>query len=341
MKINISDFSHTLEFSTVSELTERINRAAAAGRPFLWAVDYELSRGLFVADPLEQQHVLFRTPSCRNYEPNCGADCATSAKKLEIVRRVSYEHYKQQYDVIQQGLRHGDSFLANLTTCTEVSSEWSLEEIFRGTHSDFGLYIPGVLACFSPERFVRITDNGTISSFPIKGTINALLPDARRRILEDHKELCEHRTIVDLIRNDLGMVATGVRVVSFRDVTTIESAGAAILQVSSHISGTLPATWRDDLGTTIMKLLPAGSICGAPKEATVELIRRAEDGQDRGFYTGVFGYFDGRRMDSAVLIRMVESRDGRLFYRSGGGVTVNSDPVDEYSELFSKIYLPG
>ncbi|MPM90244.1 Anthranilate synthase component 1 [bioreactor metagenome] len=79
---------------------------------------------------------------------------------------------------------------------------------------------------------------------------------------------------------------------------------------------------------------------GAPKSSTLKLISESE-GEERGFYTGVFGYFNGYSLDSAVLIRFIErAEDGRMFYRSGGGVTINSTCTEEYDEIMKKIYIP-
>ena len=112
-----------------------------------------------------------------------------------------------------------------------------------------------------------------------------------------------------------------------------------ILQTSSEISGQLPDGWQNELGTLLFKLLPAGSISGAPKAATQKLIRQAE-GLPRGYYSGVFGYFDGQPLDSDVLIRFIEKVDNRYYFRSGGGITVNSQAKEEYQEILEKIYLP-
>ena len=86
-------------------------------------------------------------------------------------------------------------------------------------------------------------------------------------------------------------------------------------------------------------MLPAGSISGAPKRSTVNTIRKAEK-INRGYYTGVFGYYDGETLDSAVMIRYIENENGNYYFRSGGGITVNSNPEEEYQEVLDKIYLP-
>ena len=85
-------------------------------------------------------------------------------------------------------------------------------------------------------------------------------------------------------------------------------------------------------------LLPAGSILGAPKSKTLEIILKAEN-YDRGFYTGVSGWFDGQNLDSCVMIRFIEKENGKLFFKSGGGITHLSKFADEYTEMQNKIYV--
>ncbi|MFA5196473.1 MAG: chorismate-binding protein, partial [Bacteroidales bacterium] len=69
-------------------------------------------------------------------------------------------------------------------------------------------------------------------------------------------------------------------------------------------------------------------------------ISKEADQYDRGFYTGVFGYFDGSSLNSAVMIRFIEKQGDKLFYKSGGGITFDSKSDDEYRELKEKIYIP-
>lgn len=82
-----------------------------------------------------------------------------------------------------------------------------MKDVFVSSEARYKLWMKDRFVVFSPEIFVKIRDEH-IYSYPMKGTIDATLPDARRRILEDPKETAEHATIVDLIRNDLSMVAT-------------------------------------------------------------------------------------------------------------------------------------
>ena len=81
------------------------------------------------------------------------------------------------------------------------------------------------------------------------------------------------------------------------------------------------------------------SICGAPKRKTLEIIRKSEI-YKRGFYTGIFGIFDGTDLQSAVMIRYIEKNSKNYLFKSGGGITFFSDPEKEYQELIDKVYVP-
>lgn len=319
-----------------TEVEKRMNECGERRTPFLFAVDFDMKEGLFVENPLEQTHILFRTPSGGNM-PEPESVSYPFSREISSAP-IPYPEYKKRFDVIMQGLRRGDSYLANLTVVTPVQTELSMKDIFLLSRSPYGIYVPDGFVCFSPERFVKIA-NGIISTNPMKGTISADIPDAGRVILSDPKETAEHCTIVDLLRNDIGMVAENVRVERFRYIDRIQTATGGILQVSSEITGNLPEGYLSRLGEIIFRMLPAGSVSGAPKKSTVEMIHQAEP-EPRGYYTGVFGYFDGKELNAAVMIRFIRPHEGRLFFHSGGGITVNSHAESEYAEMWKKIYLP-
>jgi para-aminobenzoate synthetase component 1 len=130
-----------------------------------------------------------------------------------------------------------------------------------------------------------------------------------------------------------------VKVETFRYVDRIKAGNKELLQVSSKITAVLPENWRDELGTMLEKILPAGSITGTPKKSTMKIIENVEN-YERGFYTGVFGIFDGESLRSGVMIRFIEKKDNMLIYKSGGGITIDSDAESEYGELIDKVYLP-
>lgn len=109
--------------------------------------------------------------------------------------------------------------------------------------------------------------------------------------------------------------------------------------MSSEIEGIVKPEFQNKIGSLMHKLLPAGSILGAPKEKTLEVILESEN-YDRGFYTGVCGYFDGKDLDSGVMIRYIENENNQLYFKSGGGITHQSDATAEYEEMINKIYVP-
>ncbi len=317
---------------TPKELKNKINAAVKQGEKFLFVVNYEKDECIFIENPLQNKEVLWRTPKATNF----------STQQVELTKLlpeyISFEWYAKKFRIVYDGLYGGHSFLTNLTVKTPLNGEISLKDIARSAKSKYLLYIPEKFVSFSPEPFVRISESGQISSYPMKGTIDAAIPGAEEKLINNYKEKAEHSTIVDLIRSDLSRVATNVQLKKFCYIDRLSTINGDILQMSSEISGNLLPKYQDNYGDMLFNLLPAGSISGAPKRATVELIEEAE-GERRGFYSGVFGYFDGKELDSAVLIRYIENQSGKYFYRSGGGITINSDMKSEYEEVNAKIYI--
>jgi para-aminobenzoate synthetase component 1 len=135
------------------------------------------------------------------------------------------------------------------------------------------------------------------------------------------------------------MVAKNVKVEKFRYIEHLITSDKHLLQLSSKISGELPSDYTKHIGDIIFRLLPAGSISGAPKKKTIEIIHEVEP-YNRGYYTGIMGYFDGKNLDSGVMIRFIEKTPQGLIYKSGGGITTMSDVNKEYQELIDKVYVP-
>ena len=228
--------------------------------------------------------------------------------------------------------------MLNLTYPTEIQLNADLRQIFHSVNAPYKLLFEDQFVCFSPESFVQIKQN-KIYIYPMKGTIDARQPNAKATLLNDEKEQREHYTIVDLMRNDLAMVAKNIKVSRFRYIDSIQTEQGEILQTSSEIYGELEDNWQKKIGSILAVLLPAGSISGAPKEKTVSIIQQAEK-EERGYYTGIFGIFDGESLNSAVAIRFIEQKDDKFYFRSGGGITIQSQLKDEYQELIAKVYLP-
>ncbi len=304
--------------------------------PFLFAIDFAMERPWVI--PLSNVR-----PEAILYDINGRSNVGHRPPALN--RPIFFEKYPMpfaayapRFQIVKDHIQAGNSFLVNLTCPTPIVTNLSLSDIFYHSRARYKLWFRNELVVFSPEIFIQIRC-GRIASFPMKGTIDAALPNAEQQILEDPKERAEHHTIVDLIRNDLSIVATQVRVECLRYVESVHTNGKHLLQVSSRIAGDLPSDYSARLGDIVFQLLPAGSICGAPKPKTLDIIRQAE-GYERGFYTGIVGLFDGRDLDCGVMIRFIECHPEGLLYKSGGGITAFSDATKEYQEMIDKVYVP-
>ncbi|NPD46927.1 MULTISPECIES: aminodeoxychorismate synthase component I [unclassified Lentimicrobium] len=314
----------------------QMNEWGRKRKPFLFVLSFDHRENILIAkEDLTSSGIHFQTPLKSFLFP----------KEIELPESIVFEkkciafsEFSESFNIAKSHLDFGNTYLINLTKPSKINTNLSFQQIFQHAQAPYKLWIKDKLVVFSPEIFVKIED-GEISSYPMKGTIDAAIPNAQQSILEDEKETAEHHTIVDLIRNDLSMVSKNVRVEKFRFLTEVKTSHKNLLQVSSEIRGDIDIDFFDQLGHHFFKLLPAGSICGAPKKKTLEVISEAEN-YDRGFYTGVFGYFDGKSLDSAVMIRYLEQQDEQVVFKSGGGITTFSQCKKEYEELKDKVYLP-
>ena len=320
---------------TLNEFIEKANFYGAQQIPFIFLIDFELNKPFLITfDEAEKNNILFQVDGVKNTKDKVFSN---EQPKLEF-SPISYTKYQKAFGLVMKNILAGNTYLINLTFPTRINTNRSLSELFYLAQAPYKLYYKNQFIVFSPECFVKTQDN-YIFSYPMKGTIDADLPNAAKTILENKKEEWEHNTIVDLIRNDLAIVSKNITVTKFRFLTEIHTIRKNLLQVSSEIRGELSENWRNNIGDILATLLPAGSISGAPKQKTVEIIHQAEK-SNRGYYTGVFGVFDGENIDSAVNIRFIENTQDGLQFRSGGGITSNSDPISEYNEMIDKVYVP-
>ncbi len=331
-----------------AESIERINDLASNKIPFLMISDFEGEKSMiWPLNNLNPNKVKYWINGISNHVVSETQNSQITLRKYPI----SFEEYHRAFELVKTNILLGNSFLTNLTCATKIELNIGLKEVFERSEARYKVVFDNEFVCFSPEIFVQIDELGKISSFPMKGTIDANIPDAENIILSDKKEFYEHTTIVDLIRNDISKVANKVWVEKFRYIDKIQTSDDKdILQVSSQISGLLSDNWRENLGEIIFSLLPAGSISGAPKDKTLEIIAEAEKytyfsqfGElcyKRGFYTGICGIFDGKSFDSGVMIRFIEKTENGLVYKSGGGITARSNAENEYQEMIQKIYVP-
>lgn len=367
------------------EIIDKINRLASQDEPFLFVINYQGDKAFIrLLSDINPEECLFDFEGRGNWRENHSEEMGDFKRiyeenSREIPKEISekkkfrgtpldspiswqitpplYNNYERSFGIVKSNIMAGNSYLTNLTCRVPVSCNLSLEDIFHRAKGKYKLLLRrkrnlNPFVCFSPETFVRIK-GGRIYSYPMKGTLDASLPDAEKLLMEDEKEAAEHATIVDLIRNDLSRVAENVRVDKYRYIDVLHTNKGDILQTSSEISGRLPEDYRQHLGEILDAQLPAGSITGAPKDKTMQIIHEAE-GYDRGFYTGIMGIYDQGELNSAVMIRFVEEETSpsktekgknsevsrELYFKAGGGITSKSDCRKEYEEVIQKIYLP-
>lgn len=303
---------------------------AVASRPFFFITDF-LAENIeaYTLDDLDKNNIYF------DFNPHF--ETKHHKHRLEILK-PSFQEYQKGFTAIIEAIKRGETYVLNYTQKTAVSTPLTLKEIYESANAKYKLYFQDKFVCFSPEPFITI-ENNTIHTFPMKGTIDTSTPNALKVVLDDKKELAEHTMIVDLLRNDLSQIASHVSVKKFRYAETIQAGDKELIQISSHIQGELASNWKENLDEIISKLLPAGSISGAPKKSTVAHILDIEN-YDRGYFCGVMGYFDGTKLITAVMIRFIEKQEDKLFYKSGGGITIDSDAKKEFQELLDKIYIP-
>ena len=314
---------------------DRMDELSQQKVPFFFIIDFLMKNvEIFTENEINKNGLLVDFQYFKSFDSK-----EENFKNIELKSfPESEESYRKGFDFVLENLRLGNSYLTNYTRKTEIETNLSLEEIFYRSEAKYKVLYKDQLVFFSPETFIRIIDN-QINTQPMKGTIDASLENAIEILKNDKKEKAEHYTVVDLLRNDLSQVADDVKLDHFQRIDFLKTQQKNLYAMSSDISGRLKPEFQNKIGSIMKTLLPAGSILGAPKPKTLEIILKAEN-YDRGFYTGVSGWFDGQNLDSCVMIRFIEKENGKLFFKSGGGITHLSKFADEYTEMQNKIYVP-
>jgi para-aminobenzoate synthetase component 1 len=258
---------------------------------------------------------------------------------------ISREIYEDMVSAVRSLIAAGDCYQANIAQrfqCGYSGSEYGIYEKLRDV-------APGDYAAFlklgtdhavisqSPERFLSV-DAGYIRSQPIKGTrprFSDPTQDAAsaHALLSSVKDRAENIMIVDLLRNDLGKICqTGtVKVTELCELYSYDN----VHHLVSRIEGRLEKGVRP--GAALIAASPGGSITGAPKKRSVEIIKSLEQ-HPRGVYCGsVFAMTADGWLESSIAIRTLEAIDGVLYCWGGGGITWDSVPEEEYAETLAKV----
>jgi para-aminobenzoate synthetase len=268
--------------------------------------------------------------------------------KLDIRQSQSKEEYLRNISEIKRYLKSGDTYETCLSNEFRVKirlDSFELYKVLRLTNpAPYSAFIqmPGTaILSSSPECFITVTKEGHIRSEPIKGTRpkgknEAETEEIRKNLSQSAKDHSELLMIIDLIRNDLSACCEkgSVSVSDFMKITEY----ATLMQLSAVVHGEL----RKDVTVVDMmsSAFPGGSITGAPKFRTMQIIDRLEN-RPRGVYTGSIGYMSlDHAADFSIAIRTLVNHEDKeeISFGSGGAIIAESVPEEEYREILIKGY---
>ena len=261
----------------------------------------------------------------------------------DVAAECDAEEYKDKVRRIQEYILEGDIYEVNLSQQIRGSFRGSafalFERLFSINDAPFSAWLnfgDVKVVCNSPEMFLRCHGRH-VETRPIKGTIqrgDTAEEDAdnQRKLLASEKDQAELFMIVDLLRNDIGKVC------EYGSVRVEEAKRLEAFRNVHHLVGIVSGTLRQ--GTSYFDLLratfPGGSITGCPKVRCIEIIEELET-YSRNLYTGSVFMMNRDHFVSNIVIRSCVVKGGEIFLNSGGAVTIDSDPADEFRETVHKI----
>lgn len=276
------------------------------------------------------------------------AQQATPAQPFQLTSawqaNMTREQYGEKFRQVQQWLLSGDCYQVNLAqrfVARYHGDEWqAFLRLCRANRAPFSAFIrlpDSVILSLSPERFIKLRHQ-QIETRPIKGTLPRLADPAADRLQGEKlanspKDRSENLMIVDLLRNDIGRVATPGSV-KVPELFVVEPFPAV-----HHLVSTITAELKPDLIACdlLRACFPGGSITGAPKVRAMEIIETLEP-QRRNAWCGSIGYLSVcGRMDTSITIRTLIAENNQLFCAAGGGIVADSDEASEYQETFDKV----
>lgn len=303
-----------------------------------WAlvVDHKLEKACVVGQNIEQAWQWLNSQS-----PDDVEDFKLIGDWQSNMTQASYA---SRFDRVQEYLLSGDCYQINLAQRFNASyqgSEWQaytkLEAANQAPFSAFIRMSNSAIISVSPERFLELKDN-IIETKPIKGTRprsqNTELDQANAHDLQTaEKDQAENLMIVDLLRNDIGRVASpgSVHVPKLFDIESFPAVHHLVSTIRADLDTQYSAA---DL---LRACFPGGSITGAPKVRAMQIIEELEPHR-RSAYCGSIGYISRHgRMDTSITIRTLVAEDNKLYAWAGGGVVADSDCAAEYQETLDKL----
>ena len=266
----------------------------------------------------------------------------TKSAAVSAWRMAESRHdYFRKVAVVKGEIRRGNTYQINYTTRQVADGIRDPLALFRliANEAPYAAYVDGddyAIACASPELFFRL-DRSRIRCQPMKGTARRGMTQAEDRDLaawlyRSAKNRAENVMITDMVRNDLGRIASpgSVRVPELFAVTRYPT----IWQMTSTVEAHTDASVTEVLGA----LFPCASVTGAPKVSSMRLIESLER-FPREIYTGTIGYMTPQRQaqfNVAIRTAVVDKRTGSAFYGVGSGIVADSEPAEEYAECLAK-----
>lgn len=340
----------------VKDFFDKIENLKKAGFHLLTMIDYEAGylfskkfEGILEQTGLEEFGVAIAYPESQTeYYDLSGINRGIPQEKNTRISipgfKVSESEYLKKIEEVKEKIRSGDTYQINLTMDSAFHLFGSPASFFatllfnQSTQYSAFINLPTkFILSLSPELFFKV-EGDTISVAPMKGTAKlpanpAEIDKIKRKFINDPKERAENLMIVDLLRNDLHKLGVKgpLRVISKCKAERYET----VFQMISEIEGDLPGD------TTLFQmfdaLYPCGSITGAPKISSMEIIRSLEN-RNRGIYTGSTGYIHGNEMTFNIAIRTLEINKDNNSGRAGlgSGIVWDSVPEKEYAECVLK-----
>jgi len=251
---------------------------------------------------------------------------------------VSTSNHKESYEGLVSNvvdhIREGDMYQLNLSR--DISAETTMSavdvalKLYNSNSIEYGVFQKindTYIISTSPELFFQV-NNGKIKTSPIKGTISTQESNAVAKLKNSKKEISELAMIVDLLRNDISRICKvgTVTIGDFPEIIELKNVYHAYCDIFGELKS------ETSLYNIMKAMFPGGSISGCPKIKACQIIEELEN-RPRGIYTGTFGYYNFKReMVFNILIRTVTMSENTIKFSVGGGITILSNPEDEFNE---------